>query len=145
MNSIPLVSYSINNMYFMGIQAGIQAAHSIVELASQNAGNTDYKSVGNLDFYKGDLFYKWATDYKTIVILNGGPVSQLESNARIIEDSSFPSARFYETDCSTDCFSSISVICPNAKEVIKRTYLHKFLSYEDRLFFRLLSNLKMAI
>ena len=146
MNKIPLVAYSVNNMYFMGIQAGIQAAHSLVELVSICNKNDHLctRTVGNLEFRCKELAEDWVTNHKTMSVLNGGSKGFMEENACIIERSSFPSARFYESDCADNCLSSISVICPNVKEIMKRKYLHKFISDADFCMFELLASLRFA-
>ena len=144
MNRIPHIAYSINNMYFMGIQAGIQAYHSSTELGLKCNQDDTLIDVGNLNFTPRSLFNTWAKRDKTVCILNGGPINSLLNTAEIIEESSFPSARFYETDCAFDCFSSITIICPNAKEVMKRRYVHKHISEADLEMFDTIASLRFA-
>ncbi len=147
MNSIPLVAYSINNMYFMGIQAGIQAYHSCIELGQfchkLGPGNEN-RSIGKLHFDFHGIYSDWADNHKSVSILNGGTRNNLEELASIIERSSFPSKRFYERDCSEDAFSSITVVCPNVRDILKRKYLHKFISNEDYCMFEHLVSLRVA-
>ena len=55
--------YTFCNFYLSSIQQGIQTAHIVSELSIQE-NNTDYVD--------------WATNHKTIIVLNGGNAQSLE-------------------------------------------------------------------
>lgn len=57
-------AYFFGNMYLSSIQQGIQAAHVVANMATRYWGAN-----GTLD---GDMFYDWAENHETMILLNGG-------------------------------------------------------------------------
>lgn len=55
-------NYVFVNRYCKGIQAGIQAAHAVAELSKIDT----------------DDYYDWATNHRTLILLDGGDHNQLE-------------------------------------------------------------------
>lgn len=62
--------YSFTNMYTSGIHAGIQTAHLVHELFSYYTYEDETAK---------NALYEWASDHKTIIVLNGGYHSDLKS------------------------------------------------------------------
>ena len=64
-----MVAYSIVNMYIMGIQAGIQAAHSQTEMIALEAESGNPQANGE--------FNRWFSN-PTMIIKNGGNAAQMD-------------------------------------------------------------------
>lgn len=114
--------YTFVNFYLSSIQQGIQSAHIAHELFVK------YKNNKN----QIEKIYEWATDHKTMIVLNGGPnQSIIEINNLfndIVSDLLFitPFTSFYEDDPSLGgIMTSVGIILPeeifaaiNAEEVL---------------------------
>ena len=75
--------YTFTNMYLSQIQKGIQTAHIVGELAKNN--NNDFK--------------EWASDHKTIIVLNGGYSSAIsELQQEFSAKCAYSSACFWESE-----------------------------------------------
>ncbi len=98
--------YSFTNYYLSDIQKGIQSGHSNVELSLLS------KEQGV------DLFFEWAKNHKTVIILNGGNQAQLQTIYSQLIDLSqngmnLPFAKFHEDEQSLNgALTSISIIVP---------------------------------
>jgi hypothetical protein len=116
LTQFPLYGYCVNNMYFMGIQAGIQSAHSLVRVC------TDFSLGTDADQVKARMVNDWATDHETMVVLNGGHTAMLKEVLYLLEntDHDFPFAPFYETDLAEDALSNIAIIAPAARAVLEK-------------------------
>lgn len=88
-------AYCINNMYLSGIHAGIQSAHSIVEVVMNHPQHPTLK--------------QWAEHDKTIVVLNGGYAKNLHIIAQLLADTDLAWAPFYESDEALD--GAITNVC----------------------------------
>lgn len=78
--------YSITNMYLSDIQKGIQTAHVISECSQT----------------ENELYKVWATDHKTIIVLNGGYTSNIKRIAVLIENSTLDGVSFKESEEALD-------------------------------------------
>lgn len=112
--------YAWNSMYISSIQNGIQGWHA------QNEFFTRY------DDRAAEIktFLKWAREYKTIIVLNGGSTATLEQvageleylSSRFAKDKAaqklagvagIPVARFHEPDLS-NAFTSVCAVLPDS-------------------------------
>lgn len=84
-------AYFIGNMYLSSIQNGIQAGHCISELFVKYQNSTPTASKDLLD---------WATNHKTMILLNGGYNSVVTefSDFLIAADNPYPWAPFFESE-----------------------------------------------
>lgn len=62
MNNLELRMYGLINYQLTGIQKGIQFGHAVVEYANK--------------YFNTDLYQKWAKEWKTFIILNGGTTNK---------------------------------------------------------------------
>ena len=122
-HDFPLSAYCVNNMYFMGIQAGIQSAHSLADLVY------DYSVNDYLPRIDTTLFSEWIENHKTMIIVNGGDTKMLVEFNSLVELSSFPHSEFFETGVSKDCLSNVCVIAPDARGIMK--YLDEYINPLD--------------
>lgn len=93
------------------IQQGIQAGHAAVELAMKCYREQMILRQGT-NFRK---YHDWATNWKTMVLLNGGDLNELRETSDFFTTGSnpFPWATFYESEDSLGgCMTSIAVILP---------------------------------
>lgn len=102
--------YTFTLYQLSSIQQGIQAAHAAVEL-----GMKGYKKQMTLrsgtDFSK---YHDWATNWKTMVLLNGGDLNELRELYDFFCEPSnlFPWAAFHEDESLGGVLTSIGIILP---------------------------------
>lgn len=92
------------------IQQGIQAAHATVELAMKC-----YREQGVLrQGTNWNLYHEWATNWKTMVCLNGGDLNELRETYEFFchPDRTVPWAAFHEDESLGGCMTSIAAIIP---------------------------------
>jgi hypothetical protein len=92
------------------IQQGIQAGHAAVEL-----GMRAYKRQMQLrDGTWFSQYYEWATQWKTMVLLNGGDLSELCELRNFLGGGQvYPTAAFHESLESLDgILTSVAIILP---------------------------------
>jgi hypothetical protein len=92
------------------IQQGIQAGHAAVEL-----GMRAYKrqmTMRNGTWFS--IYHEWATQWKTMVLLNGGDLKELCNLRNFLSgDTTYPSAAFHESVESLDgILTSVAIILP---------------------------------
>ena len=78
--------YSITNMYLSDIQKGIQTAHAVAECS----------------LTENELYKEWAEKGKTIIVLNGGYVSNMKRIGEVIQNSSLDGVIFNESEEALD-------------------------------------------
>jgi hypothetical protein len=103
-----LRAYFITNMYTAGIHAGIQSAHCLHEMYEkyQFCSASGILHLGN-----------WAREHKTIIVLNGGYQSNLESlfflfgqNAPLL---GLPYAKFHESqEALNGALTCVGIVLP---------------------------------
>lgn len=87
--------YSLVLRQLSPMQKGVQSAHSIVEYANM--------------FGKSDEYVTWATTDKTLIVLDGGTLPELERIAADLNELGVPYASFREEDLG-DIMTSISLV-----------------------------------
>lgn len=90
-------AYTFINSYIRGIQVGIQAGHSLVELLS---ANKDDKGVS-----------EWASHHKTFVWLDGGDSDSMEYLIERAVDVGYPIGVFNEPGLG-DLVTSFTIVLP---------------------------------
>lgn len=90
--------YGFGNYYLSSLQQGLQSAHVVGDLAvaSISAGKVNAK---------GKIFFDWAENHKTMVLLNGGNSAMLEAlfqKFSVFEKNGMhlPFAKFHEDEQS---------------------------------------------
>jgi len=58
--------YAFGNMYLSSIQQGIQAGHVIGDMAVKYNGRAGWQDG------QDEMYYDWAAEHKTMILLNGG-------------------------------------------------------------------------
>lgn len=99
--------YCLTNYYLSSLQKGLQTAHVVSELANRAVANSAVKKV----------FESWASDDRTIIILNGGNSAKLQSFQRFLVDSNcpWPWAAFSEDEASLGgAMTAVGVILPES-------------------------------
>lgn len=114
--------YTFVNFYLSGIQKGIQTAHVVSELFYRYRSRAD----AFVDA-ETEVLYDWATNYKTIIVLDGGNSQQLIDLHRFIfawqscefkhagaEKYLLPFRRFYEDEASLNgALTCVGVVLPD--------------------------------
>lgn len=135
------------------MQQGIQAAHAIVELGN-NAYKKQMRYMDPADFR---VYHDWATNWKTMVFLNGGDAVALYDLKEFINSAKnpFPWASFHEDDSFYGALTSIAIILPArifisaeelrmGKPVMSLDYPDSYSDWELELINRL-SNARRAV
>lgn len=117
--------YFYNNAKCMGIQAGIQPLHAVVELLVKYEDD----SVLNSKFV--DMSYDWAVNHKTVAVLKGGGHHDLEMMLSLLQGNTHsPFAEFREEDLN-DSLTSIAVLCTDDMVDDMAAYRKKFISDDE--------------
>src|SRR5277367_6284157 len=90
--------YSFVNFYLSSIQQGIQTGHAAVDLVRRyRADRIPAGAAWNKDVEDQiDMAVKWADDYKTFIILNGGDADGVIKALSVLSVSGFPYIEFHE-------------------------------------------------
>ena len=105
-------AYFFNNMYLSSIQQGIQAAHAVTEMSVK------YQRTGDGFTPAGHMFYQWADQHKTMILLNGGYASNIQDlfdflHAGLVNEKSYPYAKFHESeDAMGGLLTSVAIVLP---------------------------------
>jgi len=105
-------AYFFGNMYLSSIQQGIQAAHVTHELFTKYEISEIQQSEYN---ELGDSLWDWATNHKTMILLNGGYADNLRNLISIFDDpkNPYPWASFNEGEDSLDgALTSVGIVLP---------------------------------
>ena len=98
-------AYFFTNMYLSSIQNGIQPAHCIVDMMLK------YQSDDNQSH--ANMIQQWARDHKTMVVLNGGPYSNLVDIGAILNLNRYPWGFFKESEeAMNNMLTCVGVILP---------------------------------
>lgn len=103
--------YTFTLYQLSSIQQGIQAGHATVELGMR-AYRKQMTMRSGTDF---GVYHRWATEWKTMVLLNGGDLGELRELYDFLTDTAntFPWAGFFESKESLGgIVTSIAVILP---------------------------------
>lgn len=106
--------YHLNNFYCQNIMAGIQSAHAQHELAMKYMGDAIVKSPHFEPAKEG--YIEWATNHKTIIVLNAGMQVDLQSWIDKLSSNSFHAfawAPFFEDkDALNGALTNIALVLP---------------------------------
>jgi hypothetical protein len=86
-------------MYLSGAQIGIQTAHVVAELFRK------------YDYPENIALTNWASEYKTIICLNGGDNISMMNNLLMFEKMNYPVVPFFESGLG-DVLTAYGVILP---------------------------------
>lgn len=117
--------YHLCNMYLIQIHAGIQAAHAQHELAIKYLTN-DSPTEPHLVAAEGG-YTKWATEHKTMVLLNGGMAKDLLEFESFLQsqDHGYAWASFREEEAAINgAITNVAIVLPEkmytkARDIIK--------------------------
>lgn len=103
--------YSFTNYYLSSIQGGIQTAHVVHELFLK------YPDHGQVErLAADDMLGLWASNHKTIVVLNGGNSADLEAIAMLFDEdhNPYPWESFCEDEASLNQASTcVGIVVPD--------------------------------
>ena len=102
-------AYFFGNQYISSIQQGIQAGHVLSELFIK------YNHYGYAGTSDCTMLYDWATDHKTMILLNGGYSETLRELYAFLssEENPYPYANFHEGQDALDgALTSVGIILP---------------------------------
>lgn len=105
-------AYFFGNMYFAGIHAGIQSAHTLSEMFVKYGNAPSTGPDGNQQWL---ILNHWAAEHKTMVLLNGGYSEELRSLISFFEDdrNPLPWAYFNESiEAADGCLTCVGIILP---------------------------------
>lgn len=112
--------YHLNNMYLSSIQQGIQSAHAQMELFVKYPSNTP----------QGAFLFDWATNHKTMIVLNGGFLSDMQEALEFLNNPSnpYPFAEFYESqEAMGGMLTNIAIVLPEkiytTAEFMRKRYI----------------------
>ena len=103
--------YSFVNYYLSGLQHGLQTAHCVGELATSVLAEREHPEAAS-------LFKSWASDHKTIIILNGGNSGGLNNLyyalTPLAAKLKLPLTRFHEDAVSlNNALTSVAIVLPD--------------------------------
>lgn len=101
-------------MYLSSLQCGLQSAHVVAEMFIK------YPYVGSkhaegLAFESPYFLHEWATDHKTMILLNGGYSESLHTLVEFFntKDNPYPWAKFHEGQDALDgALTCVGIILP---------------------------------
>ena len=102
--------YFFGNFYLSSLQQGLQAAHAVADLF------IEYPHANNS---AGKLLRDWATNHKTIIILNGGNAETLDALYQelvpIADKAGFPVTIFREDEVSlNNATTCVGIVLPES-------------------------------
>lgn len=122
--------YHLNNMYMSSIQQGIQSAHAQMELFVKYQTPTNQKS----------MLYDWATNHKTMIVLNGGFLSDMVSAYQFFDSDKnpYPYVKFHESDEALGgILTNIAIVLPEKSyklsELIRNRMVDAQLNIDPKL------------
>lgn len=117
-------AYFFGNMYLSSIQQGIQAAHCLAEI---------YETT-RMDQDKTLMVKDWATNHKTMILLNAGYSEEIRSIYQFLfyKDNPYPFARFREsTEALDNALTCAGIILPEKIYVPSALFQKRKLSHEE--------------
>lgn len=94
-------------MYLSSLQVGLQTAHVTAEMAA--------KYLSDNEEGPGNMFYNWAEQHKTMILLNGGYAENLHDLYDFFstEKNPYPFAKFHESKAAMDgMLTSVGIVLP---------------------------------
>jgi hypothetical protein len=121
--------YTFTLYQLSSIQQGIQAGHAAVELGMK-AYNRQMRMRDGTWF---TIYHRWATEWKTMVLLNGGDYAELREFADSLSsfDNPYPWESFEESEASLKgLLTSVAIILParifeTAEQLRKNVFITK--------------------
>lgn len=113
-DELELRLYTFTLFQLSPIQQGIQAGHAAVEV-----GMWAHRRL--VHYLQGDewaIYHRWATEWKTMVLLNGGDLFELDEFANFLaacdNPNKYPFASFRESEASLGgIMTSVAIILPS--------------------------------
>lgn len=117
-------------MYMSSIQQGIQSAHAQMELFVKYQTLTNQKS----------MLYDWATNHKTMIILNGGFLKDMVDTYSFFDsdENPYPYVKFHESDDALGgILTNIAIVLPEKSyklsELIRNRMVDAQLNIDPKL------------
>lgn len=116
-NSQQLRLYTFTNVYISSIQKGIQTAHVVSDMYTKYSNESGY-------------FNAWASDHKTIIVLNGGNQEMLSNTFMQMKAFGFrynyPFVSFHEDEQSLNgALTAIGIVLPEEIYDLKKSYINE--------------------
>lgn len=104
--------YCFTNFYLSSIQQGVQTGHAAVDLVRKYT--KDYgKTANEITPTQTSMVERWADNFKTFIILNGGNNASILAATKIISKSYFPWVTFNEDEQSLGSIQTcVGVLLP---------------------------------
>lgn len=122
--------YHLSNMYLSSIQHGIQSAHSQMKLFIKYSKEST----------KGEILYDWATNHKTMIVLNGGFLSDMQETLEFFNnpENPYPFSVFYESnEAMGGLLTNIAIVLPEkiytTAEFMRKKYIDVNLKFDEKL------------
>ena len=99
-------AYFFGNMYLSSIQQGIQAAHAVHDM---------FVRYPTREHGGGNYLWDWATDHKTMILLNGGYADTIKELVNFFNnsDNPYPFAAFHEEEASLNgALTTVGIVLP---------------------------------
>jgi hypothetical protein len=103
-------AYFFGNLYLSSIQQGIQAAHALGEMFIRYPG-----WMPGAPEFDGDFLWEWASNHKTMILLNGGGSSNIQGLVDFFRkgENILPWAEFNEeADALNGALTTVGIILP---------------------------------
>lgn len=108
--------YGFGSYYLSSLQQGLQAAHVIADMGAYHRVHhgSPFDEHG---VQEAVMFYEWAEDHKTIILLNGGNSADLVELHTFLQNGrgqhSFPFSIFHEDEISLNkAATSVGIVLP---------------------------------
>jgi hypothetical protein len=103
-------AFTFNQFMLSSVQQGLQSTHSLMELALSNRE----READDPTDARADMFWSWARDEKTLVVLNGGDCVDLQDLVQFLalSDNPYPWDVFREDASLNNALTSVAVILP---------------------------------
>lgn len=99
-------AYFFGNLYMSSIQQGIQAAHAVADMFIK------YSNENEPNYHP---LREWATDHKTMILLNAGYSSEIRNLVNFFQhpDNPYPWCEFHEGQDALDgALTTVGIILP---------------------------------
>ena len=117
--------YHLCNMYLSSIQQGVQSAHAQMELFVKYQEDSTKKSI----------LFDWAENHKTMIVLNGGFLSDMKESINFFRENDNPNpfAVFHESEEALGgILTNIAIVLPEkiykTSELIRKKLLDENLN-----------------
>lgn len=106
--------YSLTNMYLSPIQNGIQTAHAVHDIFVKYSGAAFFS---DRRAFPLTTLVEWASNHKTIIVLNGGNSAMLENAyeriQRLGQKLDLPYVKFHEDEQSlNNALTCVAIVVP---------------------------------